>query len=243
MKIVVTVGVMIVLALFLQEAIRIGYLYKKARDLDQTTRAFSATSDSSYTILFVGDRSFFASGLEDPLDSLPGQVAGFLGPGKIAVDGSPALQIKDLYSVLVRHAQDTPDLVIISVGENDILHKNVAADIKGDLEKAIEIAGQISDKKVILIAPRDISLASIMPPILPSQYKKLTESYESLYSEVAAESGTEFLQSSYVGDAWGDVKKDEMYLSDEFHLSTYGYKIWSQGIIDNSILLKNYQKQ
>lgn len=42
-----------------------------------------------------------------------------------------------------------------------------------------------------------------MPPILPSQYKKLTESYESLYSEVAAESGTEFLQSSYVGDAWG----------------------------------------
>ena len=137
MKIVVTVGVMIVLALFLQEAIRIGYLYKKARDLDQTTRAFSATSDSSYTILFVGDRSFFASGLEDPLDSLPGQIAGFLGPGKIAVDGSPTLQIKDLYSVLVRHAQDTPDLVIVSVGENDILHKKLASEVKTDLEKAI----------------------------------------------------------------------------------------------------------
>ena len=242
MKIVVTVFVMIIFALFLQEAIRIGYLYKKARDLDQTTRSFTTTGDSSYTILFVGDRSIFASGLEDPLDSLPGQIAGFLSPGSIFVDGSPALQIKDLYSVLVRHAQDTPDLVIISIGENDIFHKKPAAEVKTYLEKALDIASQISDKKVVLIAPRDIGQAGIMPPLLPAQYKRLTESYDSLFSDVSERLGVEFLPSSYVGGDWGDIKKDEMYLSDKFHLSTYGYKIWSQGVIDNSVLLKNFQK-
>lgn len=242
MKIVVTVLGMIILALFLQEAIRIGYLYKKARDLDQSTRAFTTTGDGSYSILFVGDRSVFASGLEDPLDSMPGQIAGFLSPGSISVDGSPVLETKDLYSVLVRHAQDTPDLVIISIGENDILHKKLASEVRADLEKALDIAIQISDKKVILVAPRDIGQAGIMPPLLPSQYKRLTDSYASVFSEVSGELGVEFLPSSYVGGNWGNIKKDEMYLSDEFHLSTYGYKVWSQGIIDNSILLKNFQK-
>lgn len=242
MKIVLTVVGMLVAVVLLQEAARIAFLYKKARDIDKNPILFSQKGDMKFAILIVGDRSVFASGYESPFDSLPGILATKLGSGSISVDGTPEMRIKDLASRLSSKGGTAWDLIIISVGENDVLHKLEAEEVEDELREGIEVARDLSNGSVIIVAPRDIGRAPIMPPVLPSQYEKLTKEYSNMYSNLAAEFDTEYIHSSYVGEVTNAISRDQYYLSDQFHVSKDGNRVWADGIIANSKYLLPYLK-
>lgn len=233
---------MMIAVLILQEVGRVAFFYKKASDIDKNPILFSQKGEMSYSILIVGDRSVFASGHEDPFDSLPGVLSTKLGPGTIEVDGKPDMAIEDLSSYLSARGGTSFDLIIISVGENDILHQTKPEAVQNDLEDALVIARDLSEGNVILLSPRNIGLAPIMPPLMPKKYAKLTEQYEKMYSEIAYSTKMEFIHSSYVGQTTEHITRDQYYLDDAFHLSKYGNEVWVDGIIYNSRLLRAFSK-
>lgn len=242
MKIVITVILMMVTVLVIQEVARIAYLAKKSRDIDKNPIIFSQKGEMSYSILIIGDRSVFASGHEDPFDSLPGILSTKLEPGNIEVDGKPEMVIEDLSTYLSARGGTSFDAIIISVGENDILHRKNPEAIRHELEEALTIARDLSEGNVILIAPRNIGVAPIMPPILPGKYTELTDDYSKMYSDIAYQTKIEFIHSYYVGEITKNITKDQYYLADKFHLSKYGNEAWVNGIVDNSKLLRAFAK-
>lgn len=233
---------MMIAVLIIQEAARIAFLAKKSHEIDSVPILFSQTGEMRYSILIIGDRSVFASGHEDPFDSLPGMLSMRLGPGNIEADGAPDMMIEDLSAYLSKRGGTSFDAIIISVGENDILQQKKPEAVEDDLEEAFQIARDLSDGNVIVISPRNIGMTPIMPPILPSKYEKLTKDYSDLYSEIAQDTKMEFISSFYVGELTDDITRDQYYLSDRFHLSKFGNEIWADGIIDNSIILRAFAK-
>lgn len=202
------------------------YLYSKVKKTEKAAQKFEVLGNGEYSVLFIGDRTVFSLGLEDVKDSLPGQISGFLKNGKVIVDGRPDLRIDELSEILSGHVQDTPDVIVISIGENDILKLRNPKFQGEHIRKTLDIANELSDYSVVLLGPRNLGEIPIMPPVLSGKYKALSKDYNDLFEQIAVEKNVEFVRGPRLSE--GDSSVRSFFTEDEFHYNKNGFENWAR---------------
>jgi len=168
------------------------------------------------TVLALGDSLTFGSGAT-PETSYPAVLAGLTGWQVInaGVPGDTSAQaLQRLPGLLQEHR---PELVLVSIGGNDLLRRLPEADTRANVQRICELTRDAGAQVLLLAVPRP-SLAAAVTGSL---------SDHPMYAELAAA-----LQLPLQANGWASVLADEALRSDQIHANARGYAQMARNVHD-----------
>lgn len=171
------------------------------------------------TVLALGDSLTFGTGAT-PETSYPAVLAGLTGwqVFNAGVPGDTSAQaLQRLPALLQEHR---PQLVLVSIGGNDLLRRLPEADTRANVQRICELARDAGAQVLLLAVPR------------PSVAAALTGSLSDhpMYAELAAA-----LQLPLQANGWASVLADEALRSDQIHANARGYAQMARNVYDAAL--------
>lgn len=121
------------------------------------------------------------------------------------------------------------DLVIISIGGNDVTHGTKWPRVEQDLAAALDVVSHKA-KRVVLLTPGDLGDVLIVPYPLRKYWATKSPQLSALAARVANDKKITHIDIYALG---GSQFRDEPYVyyaSDRFHPSDAGYKLWADAL-------------
>lgn len=149
--------------------------------------------------------------------------------------GVSGARVKDvLDDQLSKALQEDPDIILISIGANDVTHFTRLSSFENDLEQTIsKIRDKRKDTKIVVTGSPDMSTVARFPWLtkkimgartrqINSIYDKVISKYDLVHAPIAKETGPVFAEDK------------ELYSPDKFHPNAEGYSLWTK-VINSSL--------
>lgn len=172
----------------------------------------------STTIVAIGDSLTYGYGATSTDKTYPSQLSKLL-KAKVVNEGVNGDTTDDVLERLDEIMNsETPSLVLLSVGGNDMLRRVPDNVIKTNLKKIIEKL-KARDMEVVLIAQPEPTLFAI---------GGITAHDAPFYAEIAKEE-----KINLISNVWSNLDKHPEYHSDKIHANDLGYAAAAQEIYNN----------
>lgn len=191
---------------------------------------FSVKRDNALKkVLILGDSVGVGTGANKPEESIAGQLAKdlpFVAIENLAQDG---YRTRDLIPIINKIRNKRYDMVIISIGGNDVWHLSFTAKLRSDLEKIIDVAKEMSNDHVLLLLYRNMGSAPFFPLILRLFLRRRAETIRKVFVSTAKERGIVYIDL-FTEEKFDPFQKQpkRYFASDKIHPSSEGYKLWYQ---------------
>jgi acyl-CoA thioesterase I len=166
------------------------------------------------TVLALGDSLTFGSGA-DAATAYPAQLA-TMTSWNVVNAGVPgdtaAMALARLPALLAEHR---PQLVIVSIGGNDFLRRQSAADAQRAVRETVEMS-RSAGAQVVLVGVPQASLGAALGSGL---------SDHPLYAELSSE-----LKVPLHAGGWARVLGDATLRADPIHANAAGYRVFAEGL-------------
>lgn len=182
-------------------------------------------------VVWLGDSTAAGVGVDDPSEALPTLVAERLGrPVDLTVLAASGDRVSDVVDdQLPAVAGLAPDVVLVSVGANDVTHLTTRRDFRDRYRELL--SGLPDGAEVVLLGVPDMGaiprLAQPLRAIAGLRGRQLDE----VVRAVAADAGA---SSVPIGPATGPAFRAEperYFAADEYHPSAAGYRLWADAVV------------
>jgi lysophospholipase L1-like esterase len=182
-------------------------------------------------VVWLGDSTAAGVGVDDPGDALPVVVARELGVAVdltvLAVSGARVADVVD--EQLPAVAALEPDVVLVSVGANDVTHLTSRDDLA---DRYRQLVGGLPDRAaVVLLGVPDMGsvprLAQPLRAVAGFRGRQLDE----VVREVARDVGATYVPIARATGPAFRREPDRMFAADEYHPSAAGYRLWADAVI------------
>lgn len=197
-------------------------------DLDPSGRYGDPTAPS-LRITVLGDSSLTGPGLDHGSHVWVAQIADAL-PHDVdlrshATGGS---RVRD---VLLRQAPaaviDPPDLFVVAVGANDVMHATPTWLFQRDLEALLELLRAVAP--VVTLGVGDLSVIPRLPPSLRPVVRRRCRTLDRLHARVTEERvGVTRLSIAETSDPHFATHRADIWVEDLFHPNRTGHAIWAR---------------
>ena len=136
-------------------------------------------------------------------------------------------RVKDILDDQIKRSQNIiPDLVLISIGGNDVTHFSKLEEVKNNFDKVIQnLQSRNLYIKIVITGSPDVGTAfRVMQPlrfVYGIQSKRINKIFESFIEKYHLT-----LASIYGGTRKAFKNNSELFSEDKFHPNEKGYKIW-----------------
>lgn len=208
----------------------------------------NAASDSSLTVLLVGDSAAAGVGVESQEAALMGQLIKNLSSNEIIVKRYCHLQWQmaavsgftsfDVLRQLYVLASEKIDIIIINVGVNDVVRNTRPRDWQAHIEAIIEIAGRkFTAKYVIFVGlPPMQKMPALPSPLNQLIGKKASLLDKRLYQLILNYQNTNNqldTQIHYLAVSFAEQDDSKnLFAKDGFHPSAITYALWGTQLAD-----------
>jgi lysophospholipase L1-like esterase len=166
-------------------------------------------------VLALGDSLTFGTGAA-PEASYPAMLARVTGWQVVnaGVPGDTAAQALDRTpGLLTQHA---PQLVLLSIGGNDLLRRLPEADTRARIRSMVELSLAAAAQVLLVAVPR--------PSLMAASLGSLTD--HPMYAQLAAE-----LKVPLQRQGWAEVLSDERLRADAIHANAQGYEQFARSLV------------
>ena len=181
-------------------------------------------------VVWLGDSTAAGVGADDADGALPRQVASRLDrPVDLSVLAVSGARIDDVVDRQVADVRDlAPDLVVISIGANDVTHLTTSDHFFNAYAKVLDaIPGGVD---VVLLGVPDMGapprlaqplrhFAGVRGGTLDARVQELARGRDLGYVDIAGGTGPEFRQHP------------ELFSADRYHPDSSGYEVWADEVV------------
>ncbi len=188
------------------------------------------TAPRAETMLVVGDSTAYGLGAYQPHESTAGRVSQALNLG-VENNARSGARTREMVHQLRRARESKYELILMQIGANDVMKFSSIEQTAAELDAALALAKERSDK-VVLLTAGDIGAAPIWPWLLGDVYTNRTELLRERFISIANKYGVAYVDLYTLPDPLpSDVEK--YFTPDTLHPSSEGYAIWSGYILDS----------
>lgn len=198
------------------------------RSLANRARAFSVQHRYPLKkVLILGDSTAVGTGADRPEDTLSGKLAHDIPQITIHNRASNGARVRDLLPVLQSIGSARYDLVIISIGGNDIWHLSSPDKLERQLSTILDWTNRISGQHVILLGYSNIGSAPLFPGWLRRYLGRRALRQRDIFRRTAHAKHVKFIDLLTVDSADPFQKKPKVFFAkDGIHPSSAGYHLW-----------------
>lgn len=200
------------------------------RRVSHHSPAYSQTGTDGRRILILGDSTAIGVGATKPEHSLAGKLGINLPTCEIRNLGKNGARTMDVIEQLASVQNERFDLIIISVGGNDVWHFTPLRSLKYYLMLLIDEANRISDNRVLFLIYSNMGSAPLFPKPLRAILGKRAEKIRDLFIQVTAERGTHAIDLSTNNNSLTRDTPLHYYAEDRIHPSDTTYALWYKDI-------------
>lgn len=197
----------------------------QSAELLERSRAFEARpGDVAVRLLVVGDSTAVGTGASEPAQSLPGLLSAAFPKLSIenrAVNGARYRQvIEQLQSSDTRF-----DAVLIMAGGNDVIRLTDIDDLRGQIDRAVGLAGQLADS-VILMPSGNVGNAPLFFAPLSWLMTSRSRELHRLIRNAATPPQVTYVDLFKAPENDPFVQQPSLNAADGLHPSSSGYRQW-----------------
>ena len=182
-------------------------------------------------MVWLGDSSVVGAGASSTDTAIPRRVAAALDrPVDLSVLAVSGSRVHDVVvNQLEQVAALRPDVVLVSIGTNDVLYRTSRSEFRADHERLVD--GLPADALVVFLGACDMGACLRVPQPLRAVlgwWGRVLDS--AARAEVEARGGM-FLD---MGEATGPEMRrhpDRYYAVDQFHSNDEGYRLWADMVV------------
>lgn len=204
--------------------------YKIAKE--QVTKAVNYTNlsdDTSVAVLILGDSTAVGVGTDSPEDTVGALLSGDIGATHVENYAKSGAVVADLPEQIAQASLSSYTHILIQIGGNDIIRFHDVAQVRTDLQAALE---QLPDAtQVTVLSAGNVGGTTFFPFFIRPYYTNKTLQYHAAFTEVVEKSGGTYvnLYEDPAEDVF--VQQPDIYLSpDGLHPSSAGYMVWYQKV-------------
>ena len=189
------------------------------------------SEDHSVSILVLGDSNAFAVGADKPSDGVAGLLATYVKATYVENQSAPGTGASGLSAQVKRARLPRYTYILIQVGGKDMGRFHNPTKMARFLREGLEILPAFD--RMIMTTAGNVAAAPFIPWFLKPFYTRLNHSYHRAFSKVVGEHGG--LYVNIYRDPKNDafVQNPERYFAaDELHLSSEGYRLWFERILE-----------
>lgn len=236
----------LLLAVLVLLAVYLGYEYMRFRRIlasahlpampaqARLSYGQSVKDPNPYTVVVLGDSTAQGIGAQSVDESFGARVAQSLAEGgrqvdliNLAVSGAQADDVLAYQAPLMKDLQ--PDLVLLSVGANDVTSWVAPARYLEQMGSITEIL-QESGAQVLVLNVPPIIAAPLLPLPVRWVFDIRTKQYNEALRE-AADSGSWRLVPIYEDTRAPFEQDDANFSADRYHPSSQGYQLWAESVL------------
>jgi len=180
-------------------------------------------------ILILGDSTAVGTGARDKKASLAGRFAHDFPESDIVNRGINGAITRDVIKQLDNVENETFDLVVISVGGNDIWHFSRLGKLRRDLEQILKKAKQMSNQRVILLLYNNIGDAPAFSFLTRGLLRRRGKKVHEVFQQASTEEGVpciELFATKKENPFMDPHKQKTLFAADGIHPSGEGYRYW-----------------
>jgi lysophospholipase L1-like esterase len=208
----------------------------EAGSLDATVVPSGADPDQApLRVVWLGDSTAAGVGASSPVASLPRQVAALLGrPSEVRVFARSGARVADVRRdqvprVVALPAEERPDVVLVSVGANDVTHLTP----KGRFQA--EYLGVLDDlpdgPAVILLGVPDMGAIPRLAQPLRAVVGFRGSNLDQVVRALSRSNGADYVNiADFTGPAFRD-DPTRYFAADDYHPSDDGYRLWADTVV------------
>ena len=178
-------------------------------------------------LLILGDSTAVGTGAHRPEETIAGRLAHDFPQAEIINLGANGARTRDALKAIASMEGEHFDMLVLSVGGNDVWHFTSLKKLKRDLRDLLEKAKKISSGRVVVLVYNNIGAAPIFPNFMRSLLFARGVKVHEIFHEVGKETG------SLCVDLFA-TKEDNPFLHDPHmlfapdgvHPSGEGYRLW-----------------
>lgn len=184
-----------------------------------------ASDRSPLSLVAVGDSMVAGCGVDDQKDgfipAIAQEIAGALGRQvQWRTYGKLGATMRRVRYRLLPEVDDSPDLLIVCAGSNDIMAQRSIDEWKTDLAAVLDEAQPLTDN-IVVFSSGQLYNSPLLGPALREFLEGQIDAQTRASREICAERGVFFLDMTHE-DVRSDT--DEFYASDHFHPGAFGYR-------------------
>ncbi|OGD85126.1 hypothetical protein A2696_00125 [Candidatus Curtissbacteria bacterium RIFCSPHIGHO2_01_FULL_41_13] len=191
-----------------------------------------------FTFVAMGDSTVEGIGASDKTKSFASVVYDVLKKenrnAKFHNLGKSGARIKDIIDNQLQEGLDlNPDLVLISVGVNDLRARTKIADFERDLKYLLETITSQAQARMIINSIPDFSNLPSVPFFVRFYVRSAVKKFNNVLKKQVQESDATFVDL-HSGASIFTKNYPELISSDGFHPSDIGYAFWAAAIISQA---------
>ncbi|MBT1176790.1 SGNH/GDSL hydrolase family protein [Bifidobacterium callimiconis] len=200
-----------------------------------------AAERSPLNLVAVGDSMVAGCGVDDQKDGLIPDIArGIADTLNRQVQwrtyGKLGATMRRVRYRLLPEVDDTPDLLIVCAGSNDIMAQRSVSEWKADLAAVLDEALPLTDN-IVVFSSGQLYNSPSLGPALREFLEGRIDAQTRASREICAERGVFFLDMTHENVR---ADTDEFYASDHFHPGAFGYRYMADRTVE---LLDDYLKR
>jgi len=194
-----------------------------------------ASEGSELRIAWIGDSVSAGVGASGPEATVPRLVASTLGrPVRLDVFATSGERVSGALDEKVPRVEaltDPPDVIVVQVGGNDVIHLTGLDDFREDYERLLDRVGGVGARHVLALGiPGFGSTPRFLQPLraivgwrgrqFDEELREAAAASGATYVDVAGNTSEEFRQDP-----------DRYHAADDFHPSDEGYALWAEAVL------------
>jgi lysophospholipase L1-like esterase len=226
MKYTFAVIAVILLAYICYEYMRVRKTVKISQKIVEKTVAFqNITTDTSVSLLVLGDSTAVGVGADNPEDSVPALLANHIGATYVENYSVSGSKIQDLEGQIKNIKLEKYDYILVQIGGNNIVARQDAEAMGAMLQKVYKTLPP--SRQVVHVCCGNVGTTTILPWFVRGYYTKKTLEYHAVFEKIDKDSNVTYVNLYEEKDVDPFVESPEIYLaSDGFHPSGVGYQYW-----------------
>jgi lysophospholipase L1-like esterase len=178
-------------------------------------------------ILILGDSTAVGAGASAPEDTIAGRLAHDFPKADIVNLGINGSRTKDVLRALKAVADQRFELVIASVGGNDIWHFGSLLKLERNLHALLQAAKAVASGPVILLLYNNIGSSPIFPSFMRQPLKRRGVLIQELFRSVAGKENVPCIELFSNDEDNPFLHEPNRFFSpDGVHPSSEGYRLW-----------------
>ncbi len=216
-----------IIFLFVYQALRMIYILLRNKQLSFESKRWSSAETKSRRVLILGDSTAVGTGATRAEETIAGRFARDFPDTQIVNLGKNGGLVRDLSAQIDTVQNEHFDMVIISVGGNDVWHMTGDHAIARHLQKELPRVKAMSGHRVIFLIYNNIGDAPLFPKPLQYFLKRRGDHIHNLMRTIARSLKVPTIELFSTANNNPFLKSPKtLFAADGIHPSSRGYQIW-----------------
>lgn len=190
----------------------------------------AAAGERPLRVVWLGDSTAAGVGASSADNAVSRQVARRMGrPVDLRVLAISGARIADVRADQIDKVGTDVDLILLSIGANDVTHLTAANNYERDFEAVI--AALPPAASVVLLGVPDLGSPTRLPQPLRWIAGRRGQGYDAMTREMAQEHGAAYVNIARETGATFRSDPDRYLAADHYHPSDAGYGLWTDAIV------------